>query len=76
MPDNPNLRHHDGNFLSSQPHEVVYAVNVLQGEFTYQSRVTIRAAVEQAARQARPSELRATVMANARAILRQQRAAI
>lgn len=69
MADNPNLRRHDANFLSSQPHEVDYVVRQLDGYYPHKNTAEIRAAVQLAARQCQPSEHRDKVMAAARIIL-------
>jgi hypothetical protein len=56
MADDPNLRHVDSWFLSSQPHEYKYFKSAIQDEFPYKTEYQVAQAILACRESVAPSE--------------------
>jgi hypothetical protein len=56
MADDPNLRHDDGWFVSTQPHEYKYFKSAIQHEFPYKTEDQITTAILVCRNSIAPSE--------------------
>lgn len=70
MADDPNKKHIDARFVSSQPWEIEYVVDRLQSQFPNLTRQTIRDVVLDSKREIEPSEDRQKLMDRAASKLR------
>jgi hypothetical protein len=56
MPDDPNLRHEDGWFVSSQPHEYNYFKSAIQHDFPYKTEDQVAQTILVCRKSIEPSE--------------------